>query len=181
MRCTVTVGLTLAILGQASLAWEEPASRPSPAVAREVATGPVFATFRSQLPLVDREHVTVLGNRDDAREQTYVLEGRGIEVGAGKRSGRYCEPGMQRAGCPRCISPHAKPSTDCHHTIGYVGGGTPFRLSGERRAANEGTVGMDYSGWLFQRKTWLLWSHGGLQQGGEGRYEAEGPRIIPEK
>lgn len=181
MRCVVTVGLTLTMLGQTGVACQEPASGPTPQVAQEVTTGPVFATFRSQLPLVDHEHVTVLGNRDDSREQTYALEGRGKEVGAGLRTGRYCEPGMERAGCPRCINPLAKSSTDCDHTIGYVGGGTPFRLWGKRRNGNEGTIGMDYSGWFFQRKTWLLWSHGELPQGGEGRYEAEGPRIVPEK
>jgi len=124
---------------------------------------------------------TVLGQRDDSREATYALEGRGVEQGAGKRWGRYCEPPMERAGDPQCISRHAQPSTDRDHTLGYVGGGTPLHLFGECRRLDEGNVGMDYSGWLLQRKTWLMWSHGALHQGGAGRYETDGPRILPEK
>lgn len=124
---------------------------------------------------------TVLGQRDDSRESSYTLEGRGVEQGAGKRWGRYCEPPMERAGDPQCISRHAQPGTDRDHTLGYVGGGTPLRYFGECRRIDEGTVGMDYSGWLIHRKTWLMWSHGGLHQGGAGRYETEGPRILPEK
>jgi hypothetical protein len=88
---------------------------------------------------------------------------------------------MERAGAPHCISRHAQPGTDRDHTLGYVGGGTPLRYFGECRRMEEGTDGMDYSGWLFHRKTWLMWSHGGLHQGGAGRYETEGPRILPEK
>ena len=30
-------------------------------------------------------------------------------------------------------------------------------------------------------KTWLLWTHGRREQGGLGRYETDGPRILPEK
>ena len=139
------------------------------------------ATFRSSAPSPTARHFTNLGRRDDSLAQGYSLEGRGKEVGAGPKSGRYCEPGMGRAGFPFCIRFAAKPGTDPDHSLGYVGGGSPFRLWGERRAVDEGTVGMDYSGWLFQRKTWLAWSHGGLYQGGAGRYQTEGPRLLPER
>jgi hypothetical protein len=163
---------------------ETPTSRPSknsePASV-STPSGPVFASFRSQQSQVASVRSKVLGMRDDSREGTYFLEGRGIEKGAGRRSGRYCEPGLQRAGNPDCISRHAQPRIDRDHTVGYVGGGTPFPHWGECRTSQEGTFGMDYSGWLFHRKTWLLWSHGGLYQGGAGRYESEGPRILPEK
>jgi hypothetical protein len=144
-------------------------------------TGPVFATFRSEPIKPKGEVFTVLGNRDDSLESTYVLEGRGKEIGAGRRYGRYCEPGMERAGYPYCVRAVAHPSPDCYHSLGYVGGGTPFRFWGERRYIHEGTVGLDYTGRFFSRKTWLLWSHGGLYQGGAGRYETDGPRILPEK
>ena len=151
---------------------------------------PVIASLRGpQFPSVapkvesrqQAPHYTVLGQRDDSREATYALEGRGVEQGAGKRHGRYCEPPMARAGNPQCISRHAQPSTDRDHSVGYVGGGTPLHFFGECRRLDEGNVGMDYSGWLFQRKTWLMWSHGTLHQGGAGRYQTEGPRILPEK
>jgi hypothetical protein len=144
-------------------------------------SGPVFATFRTQPIKPKAEVFTVLGNRDDSLESSYTLEGRGREIGAGKRYGRYCEPGMERAGYPYCVRLVAQPSPDCYHSLGYVGGGTPFRFWGERRYIHEGTVGLDYSGRFFQRKTWLLWSHGGLYQGGAGRYQTDGPRILPEK
>ncbi|MEI8213065.1 MAG: hypothetical protein WCI02_13025 [Planctomycetota bacterium] len=161
-----------------------PTSRPSkngePASGR-TPSSPVFASFRSQQSQVAPARSKVLGMRDDSREGTYHLEGRGVEKGAGKRSGRYCEPGLQRAGNPDCISRHAQPGIDRDHTVGYIGGGTPFSHWGECRTSQEGTFGMDYSGWLFHRNTWLLWSHGGLYQGGAGRYESEGPRILPEK
>lgn len=148
--------------------------------ADSTSSGPVFATFRSN-PIPKVEHNTKLGRRDDSLESSYVLEGRGKEIGAGKRTGRYCEPGMERAGYPHCVRATAQPGSDCYHSLGYVGGGTPFHAFGERRVIHEGTVGMDYSGRFFNRKTWLLWSHGALHQGGAGRYETEGPRIIPEK
>jgi hypothetical protein len=144
-------------------------------------SGPVFATFRTEPIKPKAEVFTILGNRDDSLESSYALEGRGREIGAGKRTGRYCEPGMDRAGHPYCTRLVAQPSPDCYHSLGYVGGGTPFRFWGERRYIQEGTVGLDYTGRFFERKTWLLWSHGGLHQGGAGRYQTDGPRILPEK
>lgn len=103
---------------------------------------------------------------------------RGRETPGGSKYGRYCENGFARAGFPNCLSRFARPSTDAYHQVGYVGGGTIF--GGSSRRADEGTFGMDYSGHWFSRKTWLRWSHGKQHQGGAGRYETEGPRVLPE-
>ncbi len=103
---------------------------------------------------------------------------RGKEKPNGTKYGRYCENGFLRAGFPNCIGRFAKPSTDAYHQVGYVGGGTLF--GGSSRCIDEGTFGMDYSGYWFSRKTWLKWSHGDRHQGGAGRYETEGPRLLPE-
>lgn len=105
---------------------------------------------------------------------------RGSETPSGKKYGRYCENGFERAGFPNCVGHFAKPGVRAENSIGYVGGGSILPIHGERRKANEGTFGMDYAGHFFQRKTWLLWSHGSRYQGGAGRYETEGPRILPE-
>jgi hypothetical protein len=181
MRCIAIGWLAIALLAPIAHAWDDHGAGTKPFLVREVPSDPVVATYTTPTLRDQRTQVTVLGNRDDSREATYVLEGRGTEIGAGRKSGRYCEPGCERTGNPRCISVLARSSTDTKHAIGVVGGGTPFRYWGQGRMLNEGTIGMDYSGWLFHRKTWLLWSHGGLHQGGAGRYEAEGPRIVPEK
>ncbi len=103
---------------------------------------------------------------------------RGQEVPRGPMNGRYCENGFWRAGSPNWIGLFAKPSPDAYHQVGYVGGGTLF--GGSCRRTSEGIFGMDYSGCWFARKTWLKWSHGGRHQGGAGRYETEGPRLLPE-
>ena len=103
---------------------------------------------------------------------------RGKETPSGSKYGRYCENAFERAGFPNCIGKFAKPSTDAYHQVGYVGGGTLF--GGTSRRKDEGTFGMDYTGHWFSRKTWLKWSHGGRYQGGVGRYETEGPRLLPE-
>ena len=103
---------------------------------------------------------------------------RGSENPSGCKNGRYCKSGFLRAGLPNCIGRFAKPSLDAYHQVGYVGGGTLF--GGSCRRTEEGTFGMDYSGHWFARKTWLRWSHGERYQGGAGRYESEGPRVLPE-
>jgi hypothetical protein len=109
----------------------------------------------------------------------YRLDGvRGKELPAGPKQGRYCENGFERSGLPFCVGRFAKPSVSSSHMIGYVGGGTAF--GGERRTASEGTFGMDYSGRWFARKSWLTWSHGERHQGGHGRYETDGPRVLHE-
>ena len=103
---------------------------------------------------------------------------RGQESPAGNRYGRYCQNSFVRSGYPFCIGFFAQPSTDRYHQVSYVGGGTLF--GGSSRKTTEGTFGMDYSGHWFSRKTWLKWSHGARYQGGQGRYETEGPRLLPE-
>ena len=103
---------------------------------------------------------------------------RGKETPSGCKYGRYCENAFVRAGLPNCIGRFAKPSPDANHQVGYVGGGTLF--GGSSRRIDEGTFGMDYAGHWFSRKTWLKWSHGERHQGGAGRYETEGPRLLPE-
>ena len=103
---------------------------------------------------------------------------RGNEAPSGNKYGRYCEPGFIRAGFSNCVGRFAKSNPDAYHQVGYVGGGTLF--GGSCRRVDEGTFGMDYSGYWFSRKTWLKWSHGERHQGGEGRYETEGPRLLPE-
>lgn len=103
---------------------------------------------------------------------------RGKETPSGNKYGRYCENAFLRAGFPNCIGRFARPSTDANHQVGYVGGGTLF--GGTSRRIDEGTFGMDYAGHWFSRKTWLKWSHGERHQGGAGRYETEGPRLLPE-
>ena len=103
---------------------------------------------------------------------------RGKETPSGSKYGRYCENAFVRAGFPNCIGRFARPSPDANHQVGYVGGGTLF--GGSSRRIDEGTFGMDYAGFLFSRKTWLKWSHGERHQGGAGRDETEGPRLLPE-
>jgi hypothetical protein len=128
-----------------------------------------------------------LGNRDDSRAESYSLENRGVETPTGKKTGRYCTDGMQRAGYPWMPGIFATWGTDPQHTVGYVGGSTPFKgpysgvLQGECKRPTEGTFGYDYTGLHFKRNTWLLWTHGRREQGGLGRYETDGPRILPEK
>ena len=103
---------------------------------------------------------------------------RGNETACGNKYGRYCENAFLRSGFANCISRFANPSTDANHQVGYVGGGT--LIGGSSRRIEEGTFGMDYAGHWFSRKTWLKWSHGERHQGGVGRYETEGPRILHE-
>jgi hypothetical protein len=128
-----------------------------------------------------------LGSRDDSQAETYSVENRGKETPAGNPSGRYATEGIHRAGYPWIPGVFANVGTDPQHSIGYVGGSTPFKhpasgsLQGECRRPQEGTFGYDYSGLYFKRNTWLLWTHGRREQGGLGRYETEGPRILPEK
>lgn len=144
---------------------------------------PVRISFRSKpIPKYAQPHYVVLGTRDDSLASEYQLDGvRGRETPAGPRTGRYCQPGMERAGHPWFISKRARTALGSDYKVGYVGGGTPFSFGGECRKSNEGTFGLDYSGLFFSRKTWLYWTHGSRYQGGAGRYETEGPRILPEK
>lgn len=130
---------------------------------------------------------TQLGARDDSVADTYQVEGRGVETPPGNKAGRYSQAPMQRAGLPWIPNPFATKDNSPYHSVGMVGGSTPFNsplagpLQGESRTRSEGVFGKDYSGWIFKRKTWLYWTHGSREQGGMGRYETDGPRILPEK
>lgn len=141
---------------------------------------------RSVATQVAPKRTVQLGNRDDSRADAYTLENRGKETPAGKPYGRYCTDGSQRAGLPSIPGLFAKPGVDPQHSVGYVGESSPFKgphsgvLQGEARRQSEGTFGYDYSGLYFKRNTWLLWTHGRREQGGAGRYETDGPRILPE-
>jgi len=149
---------------------------------------PIVDTSVANRPVqVAPKRTVKLGSRDDSRAESYSLEGRGQEVPAGTKSGRYCTEGMQRAGAPWIPGVFASKGIDAQHSVGYVGGSTPFkgqhggRLQGECKRPEEGTFGYDYTGLYFKRNTWLLWTHGRREQGGLGRYETDGPRILPEK
>ena len=131
--------------------------------------------IRAPLPLDYRE---ILSEATTMFSELPLAGARGKETPHGNRYGRYCENAIRRAGLPNCISRFAKSSTDANHQVGYVGGGTLF--GGSCRRIDEGTFGMDYAGLWYSRKIWLKWSHGERHQGGAGRYETEGPRLLPE-
>lgn len=164
------------------LADEQSASETS-----EGRTGGALGLSQTRPTQVAPKREVKLGSRDDSRAESYRLENRGVETPAGIKSGRYCEDGMQRAGLPWMPGVFATTGKDPQHSVGYVGGSTPFKgphsgaLQGECRRESEGTFGYDYTGLVFKRNTWLLWTHGRREQGGFGRYETDGPRILPEK
>jgi hypothetical protein len=83
----------------------------------------------------------------------------------------------ERAGWPRTLAGHLKPSVT-PGGIGYhVGGGTHSR-HGEPRAWDEGTWGWDETGGTkFRTRVRLLWSHGRRYQGGTGAYRTDGHPI----
>ena len=70
----------------------------------------------------------------------------------------------------------AKPSLNKHYSFGYVGGGTAFH--GEPRFSDEGTWGVDYSGILFKKQTWLSWLHGNRPSRRDGSYQTDGPHLL---
>ncbi len=76
------------------------------------------------------------------------------------------------AGWPQCVSRWARPSSSCHESGYYVGGGAVF--GGDARCTHEGTFGWDYNGRLFQKQIWLGWHHGRRSQGGVGAYRTDG-------
>lgn len=92
------------------------------------------------------------------------------------KTGRYGVPGPHRAGWPQCIGRWARPAVCADYEVGYVGGGSLF--FGKSRCRHEGTFGLDYSGWLISRKTWLKWTHGVRFQGGAGAYASDGPKLF---
>jgi hypothetical protein len=80
-----------------------------------------------------------------------------------------------RAGWPECIRPRAIPSNTPHYCGYYVGGGAAWW--GEGRFLDEGTWGWDYVGPPYRKRIALDWWHG-KPQGGTGRYQTDGPKIL---
>ena len=88
------------------------------------------------------------------------------------------ENDFARAGNPQDVSRFAR-AFDGSRMIGYyVGGGAVNRHKAEPRDANDGTWGLDYSGWLIHRHVDLGWWHGRRYQGGPGAYKTDGPKLI---
>ena len=85
-----------------------------------------------------------------------------------------------RAGHPEIVKRNAKPTDAPPYCFGFVGGGAPGPL-GQPRTLEEGTWGMDYCGHILPHRVWLNWYHGRREQGGEGKYETDGPKIIKPK
>jgi hypothetical protein len=86
-----------------------------------------------------------------------------------------------RAGHPEFVRPyHAYPTDAPPYCFGWVGGGAPTGI-GDARTLEEGTWGMDYCGHLVRHRVWLNWFHGRRAQGGEGRYETDGPKLVKPK
>ena len=87
-----------------------------------------------------------------------------------------CVDPFHRSGHPETQSKLAKPSLNKHYTFGYVGGGTAFH--GEPRFSDEGTWGVDYSGVLLKKRTWLQWLHGSREQRHDGSYHTDGTHLL---
>jgi hypothetical protein len=92
---------------------------------------------------------------------------------------RFIQHTDERAGYPRSLSGHLKPSRTAGGIGYYVGGGVPLG-HGEGRRAIDGTWGWDETGSRhFRRRTILGWSQGRKYQGGTGAYRTDGP-VMPD-
>jgi len=158
-----------------------PASEPRPKIRNPddrmlQQIGPEIREIRSPLGL---DEPAIYADSNAPLSELPLSGPRTKETPSASKHGRYCENGFLRSGLPFCLGRFAMPSTDRFHQVGYVGGGTLY--CGSPRGTDEGTFGMDYAGHWFWRKSWLKWSHGDRYQGGAGRYETEGPRMLPER
>ena len=82
----------------------------------------------------------------------------------------------ERAGYPDEVSDCAAPS-DTGAYVGYqVGGGATCQ--GDGPCIEDGTWGWDYEGRWLPSKVILGWWHGRREQGGEGAYKPDGPRVL---
>lgn len=124
------------------------------------------------------KHYVQLGSRDDRNQADYSVPNRSRETPYFQPTGRYCQNGFERAGCPNLWRWIADYSVQRKHTIGYIGGGSPWHVFGEGRCSNEGTFGMDSTSHWLSRKLWLKWNHGTRYQGGAGAYATDGPRLF---
>ncbi len=84
-----------------------------------------------------------------------------------------------RAGHPQNVHRFAEPTITPKYCFGYVGGGA--WIGGQPRTLEEGTWGMDYCGHYLPHRVWLNWYHGRVAQGGAGRYETDGPKLLKKK
>lgn len=84
---------------------------------------------------------------------------------------------VQRSGYPWQCWRWARPQVACDYVGYYVGGGSPHRV-GHFHHGSEGTWGWDYHGRWFPRRIRLDWFLCPRPQGGEGQYQADGPRIL---
>ncbi len=87
-----------------------------------------------------------------------------------------CEE-VARSGWPWCHWKWAQVQNPCDYTGYYVGGGAPGPRSREH-CRDEGTWGWDYQGQKFNRLVRLGWTNPPRRQGGEGKYQPDGPRVI---
>jgi hypothetical protein len=87
-----------------------------------------------------------------------------------------CIDHSHRSGHPETQSKLAKPSLNKHYSFGYVGGGAAFH--GEPRFSEEGTWGVDYSGILISKQTWLSWLHRHRSSRHDGSYQTDGPHLL---
>jgi hypothetical protein len=82
----------------------------------------------------------------------------------------------ERAGLPRCVSPHATPSRSPADLGYWVGGGAAH--GGSAPCAGVGTWGWDDTGGLhIKRRVALRWTRG-RHQGGAGAYATDGPHVT---
>ncbi len=81
-----------------------------------------------------------------------------------------------RSGHASSIAPWARLSGSRHYSGGFLGGGAAWR--GETRSEIQGTWGWDFHGLIGSKKIWLGWRNGRRDQGGQGAYKTDGPRII---
>jgi hypothetical protein len=85
----------------------------------------------------------------------------------------------RRAGFPQEVARFAWPSDTGRYAGYYVGGGAVHSRRGDPPQAHEGTWGWDYVGGAFRRDVIPGWWHGRRYQGGVGRYQPEGPTLLP--
>jgi hypothetical protein len=86
---------------------------------------------------------------------------------------------MASTGCPQTYRWWAQPQKFWNYGGYYVGGGNPFRRACNR-CVTDGTWGWDYVGPIMPRVVDLGWWWHPKSQGGSGRYEPDGPRLLHE-
>jgi hypothetical protein len=85
----------------------------------------------------------------------------------------------RRAGFPQETSHIARPSDTGRYTGYLAGGGAVLGRRGDAPLPHEGTWGWDFRGGRFRRHVVPGWWHGRRYQGGTGRYQTDGPTLLP--